>query len=375
MSFELNLDNYDYHDLASLFQLKGYGKNPIAIEKKCRVAKAYSPEVHAFFVKAGKIIECIHEMVYQNKIQTNEACMTDLMYVILKIPSFETMEVNELIRKLQPPIPDLVTQVHTVPISHGKLNSIQRIVQTQNLHLHSCFRQYPSLSTDYDYILPVEMKHVASMRLASIELPNTRSLFSSRQQNNTFTIQMDSKEYNIVIPDGNYTSETLQDYLNTTYFYSLAIHFYITPQFHTVIESHAPMSVFFGGCGWILGFRNPCYIHTMKVESEGLFDAIGDRYVYLCVEDYQYNTNPTNLVGLEKSYMDKSILAKIPIHDEKFSLIIHDTNPLCKTRLYNGPVTLKKLHIRLLDKFGYVIDLNQMDFSFTLELDLIYENF
>ena len=48
---------------------------------------------------------------------------------------------------------------------------------------------------------------------------------------------------------------------------------------------------------------------------------------------------------------------------------------LSKTRIYNGPVTLKKMHIRILDKFGNVIDLNNMDFSFTLELELLYENF
>jgi hypothetical protein len=106
-----------------------------------------------------------------------------------------------------------------------------------------------------------------------------------------------------------------------------------------------------------------------------LFDAIGDRYIFLSVEDYQYNTNITNMVGIDRNFIDKSILAKVPMNDEKLALIIHDTNPLCKVRQYNGPVTLKKFHIKILDKFGNVIDLNNMDFSFTLELELLYENF
>ena len=63
------------------------------------------------------------------------------------------------------------------------------------------------------------------------------------------------------------------------------------------------------------------------------------------------------------------------MNDEKLAIIIYDNNPLCKIRIYNGPVTLKKLHIKILDKFGNVVDLNNMDFSFTLELEILYENF
>ena len=60
----------------------------------------------------------------------------------------------------------------------------------------------------------------------------------------------------------------------------------------------------------------------------------------------------------------------------KLSLVINDNNNnLAKLRRYNGPINLSKLQIKLLDQFGSVIDLNNMDFSMTLELDLLYENF
>ena len=36
---------------------------------------------------------------------------------------------------------------------------------------------------------------------------------------------------------------------------------------------------------------------------------------------------------------------------------------------------INKLHIKILDKFGEVIDLNNMDFSFTLEVEVLYESF
>ena len=59
----------------------------------------------------------------------------------------------------------------------------------------------------------------------------------------------------------------------------------------------------------------------------------------------------------------------------KFSLIIdeNDKNPLVKIRQYNGPVNISKLEIKVLDKYGSILDLNFMDFSFSLELELLYE--
>ena len=60
----------------------------------------------------------------------------------------------------------------------------------------------------------------------------------------------------------------------------------------------------------------------------------------------------------------------------KLSLVINDNNNnLAKIRRYNGPINLSKIQIKLLDQFGSIIDLNNMDFSMTLELELLYENF
>ena len=99
-------------------------------------------------------------------------------------------------------------------------------------------------------------------------------------------------------------------------------------------------------------------------------------YIYFCLNDYQYNNNITNIVGFDKSLMVDDILAKVPMVNGKLSLIIDDNNnPLTKTRKYNGPVNIRKFHIKILDKFGTIIDLNYMDFSFTLELEILYENF
>ncbi len=41
-------------------------------------------------------------------------------------------------------------------------------------------------------------------------------------------------------------------------------------------------------------------------------------------------------------------------------------------RFYHGPVDIKKLRVTILDEYGRVVDLNNMDWSFTLNLDVLY---
>ena len=74
--------------------------------------------------------------------------------------------------------------------------------------------------------------------------------------------------------------------------------------------------------------------------------------------------------------INDSIIGKFPIRNGKRSLIVseNDKNPLIKIRRYNGPVNISKLEIKLLDKYGEIIDFNHMDWSVTLELGILYEN-
>jgi len=129
--------------------------------------------------------------------------------------------------------------------------------------------------------------------------------------------------------------------------------------------------------GWIIGFRIGSYLNNGdSIISEGLFDGSGDKYIYFSLIDYQYNNNISNIICFQDCINDTDILAKIPLTNGKLSLVINDNNnPLTKTRIYNGPVNINKFQIQILDKFGEIVDLNNMDFSFTLELELLYECF
>jgi hypothetical protein len=129
--------------------------------------------------------------------------------------------------------------------------------------------------------------------------------------------------------------------------------------------------------GWILGFRMPVY-HDIQIniQSEGIFDGAGDKYIYFSLNDYQYNYSTTNTIFFSDSVLSDYILAKIPIVNGKLSLSVYDNqSPLNKVRFYNGIINLNRITVKLYDKFGNIIDLNNMDYSFTLEVETLYENF
>ena len=48
------------------------------------------------------------------------------------------------------------------------------------------------------------------------------------------------------------------------------------------------------------------------------------------------------------------------------------SNQLNRTRDYFGPVDIQRLHIRILDEYGRILDLNHMDWSMTLTFDSMY---
>ncbi len=94
------------------------------------------------------------------------------------------------------------------------------------------------------------------------------------------------------------------------------------------------------------------------------------------VDDFQRNVSANTLVsynGNGDSYINNNILAKVVISTGQFTnLVDNGSDNVYKERHYYGPVKLEKLHIRLLNRFGDVIDTNHNDFSFTLELEVVY---
>jgi hypothetical protein len=440
---DLNINNYDFNDLLKMFKIKSYDdkkKCDNLLETKYELVKTKFPkEIQNFYLKSKTILKTIIGLFDANKLskddnnginnyieriksvkQFENFNETDLMYKIHIINNYND-DVSELlnepnydVNRLNPSLnnknnTNIVLNTAINEVSPGHLNSVKRITQLLNLNLNSCFRNnyYQSNPCDFQYIIPSEIKNVLSMRLVSIEIPNSWYLFSSIKKNNSFIIEInldgEKTNYDIIIPDGNYDSDTLQHYLNTTYFYESGLetplknirfninNYNLKTSFEIVENEETETNNFnfslkfiqninqnaMNTLGWTLGFRLGSYLNIHeKICSEGLFDAGGDRYIYLCINDYQYNSNTSNTVCFDKSVLNEDVLAKIPMINGKFSLIVNDNNnSLAKIRRYNGPINLSRLQIKIIDKFGTVIDLNNMDYSLTLELELLYESF
>ena len=64
-------------------------------------------------------------------------------------------------------------------------------------------------------------------------------------------------------------------------------------------------------------------------------------------------------------------MGKIPNNVLATILFEDSYGPNNPTRFYQGPVNIEKLKIRLLDEHGIVIDLNSVDFTITLELEIL----
>ena len=74
------------------------------------------------------------------------------------------------------------------------------------------------------------------------------------------------------------------------------------------------------------------------------------------------------------SYVEKNILAKIPIPVDTFQVMFDNNSDLIsKKREYFGTIDVNKFSVKILDLYGESIDMNYMDFSFTLEFEIAYD--
>lgn len=147
--------------------------------------------------------------------------------------------------------------------------------------------------------------------------------------------------------------------------------------------------------GWFLGFRKNQYYVTMPdtlvtehsnelspnetllvrnaaLQSEGVYGSHFHYYLYLVVEDFQQNKYESVITNSE-FVNNPNILARITINTNFNTIIFNNDNEhIYKKRDYFGPVTLDKLHFKLIDKFGRVIDIRDNNYSLSLELEQLY---
>lgn len=125
--------------------------------------------------------------------------------------------------------------------------------------------------------------------------------------------------------------------------------------------------------GWMLGYRKPVYNNSDSHSSEGILDILGPKYLYLILDDFNTSNNTNFFNSSEKTMLNDNIIARISIKGYAFSIQSQtDLSIYSEPRYYYGPVNINKLRVRLIDEYGRTLNLNNMDFSFTLSLISIY---
>jgi hypothetical protein len=107
--------------------------------------------------------------------------------------------------------------------------------------------------------------------------------------------------------------------------------------------------------------------------TEGLPDLSGPKYIYLVVDDFNNNVNNGFYSAFTASIMNNNILARISLNGSAFDDVQEGESVNTFLRQYFGPVNVTKLQIQLLDEYGRTIDLNNMDYSFCLAMQVIYD--
>jgi hypothetical protein len=126
--------------------------------------------------------------------------------------------------------------------------------------------------------------------------------------------------------------------------------------------------------GWILGYRNPTYLENNYYTSEGLFNGVPLDYMYFVLDDFNLSRSSNLIAIFNDSFIDKNILAKIPYSNWNFQVLFEGKDDVISPRRqYFGPVDIRKFGLQLINKYGQIINLNNMDFSFTLEVEMAYD--
>ena len=273
------------------------------------------------------------------------------------------------------------------------------------------------------------------MKLVSLQIPNMWYHFTNVNNQNQFTIKLYNMkgfpdiEHLVVIPEGNYTSDNMETALNN-YFVNIGkglnfLYFEINPlTSRSIIRARHPTDAIPGPCafdptnqyyspdfyfilefgntnfsktlhltsGWALGFSTPSYTVTKNntyvdiikypspttyncyLNSETSFGRGINNYVFIEIDDFNKNFITNSVMSsIGNTYIGNNILGRLTITSNHNSMVDVDcSDGIFKVREYFGPVNIEKMRIRILDKFGHVLDLNGNDYSFALDLSIIY---
>lgn len=412
MDIDLDVNNYNINELENLFGLSekydllDVNNKELKLQKKLlnstSINEILRKQIIDFISTAkNKIISKIKTLREKNKRETYELTY-ETMNPLVQVDDHFIQNREETIFLTSNPS-------NFVP---GKMNPLRNRTIRQTLNIDSRFRDnyYANTSSNYHYDLPLLIKNVVSLQLASMDFPCTFYSINKAFDNNYFTLIINNTSFVVTIPDGNYTPDDFVNCINNIlstapgnfkYIYFTLdisngisgtgkmivgirdnnINGNVNTTFNFTLDfikdanglenktTPLPLKL-----GWMMGFRNGVYVNNSTYVSEGIIDLLAHRYIYLVVNDYNNNVNDGFYASFTDSILNKNILARIAITGGGFNIISQNNLGLITyPRQYFGPVNIQKLQIQLLDEYGRILNLNNMDYSVCLTMETIYD--
>lgn len=434
-NFDLDINNYSFDDLLNFFKLnQDYNINDI--ERKVgdmvndilytdtdlsHTKQKYKLDI-VDFIKEAKVVLMSTYHDIQNEIE------------ITKVKNLK--KENNVGKIINPLAAHPALQRQTIlnddinPYRHNRNKSVYVFNTASRLNF------FKTISTNCTFELPLKLKNVISISLASVQLPNVMLTFSSERQTNQLYIFEDYTNANTIIkiPDGNYSRinvtspiveafttfipsmrETLEKEINT-YFNTIGtpldrFKVYIDPSTNKTTISNTTYTfsmnivkkdpydlnicnsygqgnidnidekeqikpaTFMATLGYLLGYRKVKYSGANSYTSEGTFNNKYSSYLYFTLDDHTGSQTITNTYGiLQDSLIDENVLGLIPLDIAPFEILFdNNSNFIYKKRDYYGPVDISKISIKLLNQAGSIVNLLQDEFSFSLQVTSIYD--
>jgi hypothetical protein len=325
-----------------------------------------------------------------------------------------------------------VEYVHTFPsdFQTGKLNPLNTRIVTKCLTIDTRFRDnyYTTICSDLQIQLPQKISKVVSMQLASMEIPVCFYGICEANGNNYLNLEVNyldtsinqliTKSRTTVIPDGNYNGQDLVCVLNNIHapmktdgtllnrrdiwsyiYFALdiseagsgsgkmwlktayadasgqkmkinSVKLDCTKNINGIVDN-GDLSM---KLPWLMGFTQRIYSGNTTYIGEAIVEPNPIRYIYLVVDDYNKCVNSNFLSAYDNGVNNPNILARISIKGGYYCLIMdNDLNITTEPRRYFGPVDIHKLKVQLLDDKGRILDMNNSNYSFCLNLKVVYD--
>ena len=387
---DLNIENYSNEEIYNILNIdiKGGGsdltRELLYVKLQTKINKLRSTETSEISENKAQLVD----FFYQCYIKLNDLLEEKQKNTLIVQDDHNLIKHNETKKE----------EYYQVNVKSGLINPLTIKTLKKIIAIDTRFRDNyeNSSSTDFVINLPTTFKKVLSLQVVNYQLPYT--IYSISKKTGSHSFYVDSSL--IELMDGAYDENSLVREINgklpsdiSLSYNSLNAKFTFTSinvfslNFNYIENTDMRYNLATNidnnqlTLGWIMGFRNNSIIKNgkqtiIKYEgsksyvSEYCYDGgLNNKYFLLSVNDYQNNHNSVFVSAFKyQTLTDNNILCKMTKSKEDGTKTV-----LYPKRIYFGPTNINKLHIKIYDEYGRILDVNNGDLSIELECEILYD--